>query len=178
MTIRETSFLTYWHSDIKGAPDEIDIRARHILNGFIYPQVDDMTLGIRDVDYRDEQIRRIMQDKQWDAYEMANRDMLQHVSCQEVILAWDALSDFVKWVLGDERMLIRKHDIEKLLKQINREWNCGTRLHSEDVTRELWITRGKLDAVLYHWDSNTHPIVYYPTKPATFDRYALESTSA
>ena len=173
MTIRHTSFLTYWHSDIKGMPDELDIRARHILDGFIYPQVDDLTCNIKYSDYRDETIRRMLWDKEWDAYEMANRDMLAHVTCQEVILAWDALSDFVRQVLGDERMIIHKHDIEKLLKQINREWYYGTGLRSEDVNRELWTTYKKLDAVLYPWNSHTPPIIYHPTKPAAFDRYAI-----
>lgn len=155
MTIRHTSFLTYWHSDIKGTPDELDIRARHILDGFIYPQVDDLTCNIKDFDYREETIRRMMWDKEWDAYEMANRDMRKHASCQEVIMGWEALSDFVRHFLGNERMILHQQYIEKLLEQIDREWGCGTLLHSEAVSRELWITREKLDGVLYHWNSNT-----------------------
>lgn len=143
-------------------PDELDIRARYILDGFIYPQVDDLTCNIEDIDYRDKTIRRMMWDKEWDAYEMANRDMRKHISCQEVIMGWEVLSDFVRWVLGDVRMIVHQQDIEKLLKQINREWYCGARLRSEDVNRELWLTREKLNALLYSWNSHTSPIVYPP----------------
>lgn len=173
MAIRSTSFLTYWHSDIKGTPDERDIRARYILDGFIYPQVDDLTCNIKYDYYRYEMIRNMMWDREWDAYEMADHDMRKHVSCQEVIMGWEALSDFVRRFLGNERLLVHRQDIEKLLEQIEREWRCDTLLHSEDVSRELWITREKLDGVLYHWNSNTLPIVYHPTKPAAFDHYAI-----